>query len=65
MVKDVCGRLRSIPFSVDHHKFREIHKKEQTLNNEVKGSFRSQIKGEIFTEIIKVARLEGTQKGSY
>ena len=59
------GGLRSIPFSVDHHKFGEIHKKEQTLNNEVKGSFRSQIKGEIFTKIVKVARLEGTRKDSY
>ena len=48
------GGLTSIPFSVDHHKFGEIHKKEQALNNEVKGSFRSQIKGEIFTKIDKV-----------
>ena len=54
-----------MPFSVDHHKFGEIHKKEQTLNNEVKGRFRSQIKGEIFTKIDKVARLVGKRKDSY
>ena len=59
------GGLTSIPFSVDHHKFGEIHKKEQALNNEVKGSFRSQIKGEIFTKIDKVARLVGKRKDSY
>ena len=57
--------LRGIRFRADHHKFGEIHKKEQTLNNEVKGRFRSQIKGEIFTKIDKVARLVGKRKDSY
>ena len=57
--------LEAYPLALTTTNLEKSIKKEQTLNNEVKGRFRSQIKGEIFTKIDKVARLVGKRKDSY
>ena len=54
--------LRSVRFRVDHHKFGEIHKKEQTL----KEALDRKLKVRFLPRSIKLKiRFLGTRKDSY